>query len=204
MKHSFENAIPPHRIVLYTIIASLLPVFCAIVWTHSTLCTTENDRAQLKELGEKIQRKETAQEGNRHILTHFQGKDALFLHRCLEPLHLLSSESAILRERLSRSALPDDTHLEKRLNVLSSENAFCFVEGSTDVTPSYKETMENQNKIVEVDNADLLKVLSTLETTEECEDQQPHLIISEARLERKKGLLHETWGLMLKVLRREY
>jgi hypothetical protein len=205
VKYSFDNAIPTHRIVFYSIVASLIPVICAIAWTHSTLTNAENDKEMLKAIGEKIQIKEVTQEGNRQILLRFQKKDPLFLHRRLEPLSLLPSETSILRARLSRSALPDDTHLEKRLSLLSSENAFCFVEGSTEVTSSYKETVENQNKIVEVENADLLKVFNILDSTEDSPDpQQPHLIISEARLERKKGLFQETWSLMLKVIRREY
>ena len=205
MKHSFEDSIPTSRIVLYSIIASLLPVFFAFIWSQSSIASAEADRATLLGIGEKLQRKSAAQEKNRQILLQFRGKDPLFLHRRLEPMPLLSTETSILRSRLERSALPDDIQLEKRLNGLSSDNSLCFVEGSTDVAPMYKETVENQNKAVEVNTQDLIEILTILESQDEKDDpQKPHLIISEARIERKKGFFQETWGLMLKVLRREY
>jgi hypothetical protein len=205
VKHSFEQSIPTNRIVLYSIIASLLPVFFAILWAQSSISAAETNRATLLDIGEKLQKKSAAQDKNRQILLQFRGKDPLFLHRRIEPMPLLSTETSILRSRLARSALPDDIQLEKRLNSLSSENSFCFVEGSTDVAPMYKETIENQNKTVEVNTQDLVEILTILESQDEKDDsQKPHLIISEARIERKKGFFQETWALMLKVLRREY
>ena len=205
MKHSFEKAIPTHRIVLYSIVASLLPVFFAIVWAQSAISSAENDRETLLSIGEQLQKKSAAQERNRQILMRFRNKDPLFLHRRLESLPLLSTETSILRSRLARSALPDDVQLEKRLHTLNSENSFCFVESSTDISTNCKETLENQNKAVELSTQDLIDVLTILDTPDEKEDPlKPHLIISEARLERKKGFFQETWGLMLKVIRREY
>jgi hypothetical protein len=205
VKHSLEKTIPAHRIVLYGIIASFLPVFFAFAWAQSAISSAENDRASLLAIGERLQKKSASQERNRQILLRFREKDPLFLHRRLEPLHLLSTETSILRSRLERSALPDDAQLEKRLRALEAENSFCFIEGSTDLNATYKETLENQNKLVEVNTQDLVNVITILDTPDENDDpQKPHLIISEARLERKKGLFQETWGLMLKVIRREY
>ena len=189
MNYSFDRSIPPRRLVAYALIASLLPVVCAIVWAHSAIASAENDRAALLAIGDEIHKKSAAHEKNRQILLRFRGKDPLFLHRRLEPLSFLSGETSILQARLARSALPDDAQLDKRLRMLSSENSLCFVEGSTDVAVNYKETIENQNKPVEVDAQDLVNVLSILDNPDEQEDPlTPHLIISEARLERKKGL----------------
>lgn len=205
MKHSFDHSIPPKRIVLYSIVASLLPVIFAMYWTQSAISSAEDDRATLLSIGEQLQRKSAAQERNRQVLMRFHSKDPLFLHRRLEAFPLLSTETSVLRSRLNRSALPDDLQLEKRLHTLTSENSFCFVEGSTDVSATYKETVENQNKAVEVSSQDLVDILAILETSDEKEEpQKPHLIISEAQVDRKKGFFQETWSLMLKIIRREY
>ncbi len=205
MKHSFELTIPPHRIVIYSIIGSLLPVICAVAWTQSSIASAEIDRESLLAIGEQLHKKSGAHERNRQIILRFRGKDPLFLHRRLEPMPFLASETSILRSRLSRSALPEDAQLDKRLHALSTENALSFVEGSTDVAANYKETIENQNKSVELETQDLINVLTSLDTPDEQEDPMtPHMIISEVRIERKKGFFQETWGLILKVIRREY
>lgn len=202
---SFDKLIPPHRMVVYAIILSMLPVIMASMWTHSVISTAEADRAMLVSLGEKIQRKGASQEANRLLIQRFRNKDPLFLHKKLEPLSLLGSETSILRARLARSALPDDNQIERRLNSLTADNNLCFIEGSTEVSPVLKETLENQNKPVEVDTPDLIQLFTLLEDQDGPEDlQKPHLIISEARIERKKGMFQQTWGLTLKVIRREY
>ena len=205
MKKTLERSVPAHRVVLYAIVASLLPVVLAIAWSQSTITAAETDRDILLALGEKIEKKGASQEANRLLIERYKNKDPLFLHRKIEPLSLLSSETSILRSRLARSALPEDNQLEKRLNALNAENTLSFVEGSTDVSPILKETIENQTKPVEVDGDDLANILTLLEDQDENEElQKPHLIISEARIERRKGIFRQSWTLILKVIRREY
>ena len=204
MKKLLENSIPPQRVVLYIILASLLPVLLALIWTDSVISSAQTDRAKLLLLGEKIQKKSSTQESNRLLIQRYRHKDPLYLHRKIEPLPLLSSETSILKARLARSVLPDDNVLEKRLNSLTSDNNLCFVEGTTEVSPVMKETMENQNKPVEVDSTDLATIFTLLDDQEENDDQKPHLIIAEAKIDRRKGLFQQTWSLMLKIIRREY
>ena len=205
MKSFKEQGIPTYRCVLYAVATSLLVLLGAILWANGEASSAEEARDSLRLLGEKIQRKSALQEPNRALVQKFREKDPLFLHKTLEPLSLVGSETAILKARLSRNSLPEDNVLEKRLHFLTAENSLCFVEGSTEVAATWKETVENQNKTVEIDNDDLAKVLNILEPLEGQEDpSKPHLLISEARLERKKGLFQETWSLMLKVIRREY
>jgi hypothetical protein len=197
-------AIPPHRVVCYVILASLLPVLIALVWTDSVISSAEADQARLLLLGEKIQKKSATQETNRQIIQKYRHGDPLYLHHKIEPLPLLTSETALLKTRLTRTVLPEDNMLEKRLNALSSDNHLCFVEGTTEVSSMMKETIENQNKPVEVDSDDLATVISLLDSQDENTDQKPHLIIAEAKIDRRKGLFQQTWGFMLKIIRREY
>ncbi len=205
MKYSFEKAIPTGRLIVYSIVLSIIPVLVALAWARSAIASAQQGREALLAIGDRLQKKSAAHEQNRQVLLRFRSKDPLFLHKRLESLSFLSSETALLNKRISRSALPDDAQADKRLRTLSSENVLSFVEGSTDVAANYKETVENQTKPVEVDVQDLATILSALDTSDEPEDPlTPHLIISEARMERKKGFFQETWSLIVKVLRREY
>ena len=155
-------------------------------------------------LGDKLQEKVVQQETNRQIINHYKGKDPLFLHKKLESYQLLSSEIEKLNTQVETSALPEDVLLERRLNALThGENIFSFVESSTDVCKFYKEVVEHQTKPVEVDTNDLFNILNMIEGGKES-DTIPDLIISEARLEKHRGTLQETWSLNLNIVRREY
>lgn len=204
MNTSLKEAIPPSRIILYVILGSLLPVVAAIVWTQSTISTAEENQYLLYSLGERIQKKAATQERNRAIIQRFHGKDSLFLHHHIESLRPLSKEIAFLQEKVQKLVLPEDGLYEKRLTALTSgENNFSFTEASTEVGANYKETVENQTKPVDLDESDLQTVLTLLEGTEE-NSEKPHLIISEAHIERKKGLVKEAWNFVVKIIRREY
>jgi hypothetical protein len=169
-----KEKIPPARVILYSILGCLTIVLCSLFWMVSTINRTKNAREELLLLGEKIQLKASEQETNRRIMAQYQGKDALFLHKKLESLPLLSSEIELLKTKVAISALPEDIVLEKRLQQLTSG--------------------EN----------DLFKILSLLEGPQGEEESRPHCIISEARLDRKKTVVHEEWTLSLNIVRREY
>ncbi len=202
MTKSPQQAIPPQRIVLYTMLFSLLLIVGALWWTQSSITNAENSRATLLALGDQIQTKVSHQEQNRLTIQQFLNKDPLYLHKHLEPIQLLSYEGELARSLLAKSALPEDALLERRLQFLTSgENSLSFVEGALEMGNGYKETVEQQAKPVELSSEDLATLFSLLE---EPHDDAPHLIVSEARLERKKSVLHEVWGLSLKIVRREY
>lgn len=202
MTTSFEQAIPPQRLILYTVLCSVLLLLGAIWWTQSSISNAENSREALLSIGDQIRTKVAHQEQNRLIIQQFLGKDPLYLHTHLDTMQLLTSEIELNRSRMLKSALPEDALLERRIQFLTSgENNFSFVEGPLEIGNGYKETIEQHAKPVELNNEDLAKVFALLE---EPNDEAPHLIISEARLERKKGVLQEVWGLSLKILRREY
>lgn len=170
----------------------------------STVNHASEAQKDLRSLGVRIEKKAQEQETNRSVINHYLGKDSLFLHKKLESYPLLSSEVARLQAKVETSALPEDVLLERRLHALTrGENAFSFVESSTEVGKFYKEIVEHQTKPVEVDTQDLFNVLDILEGTQEV-DSRPDLFISEARLEKRRGTLQETWNLSLNIVRREY
>lgn len=200
-----EQHIPSNRIILCSIFGCITIIFCSFLWMTSTINSAENARNELLLLGNRIQAKVSEQETNRLIIKQYQGKDSLFLHKKLESMPLVSSEIALLKAKIAMSALPEDVLLEKRLQAItSSDNSFSFVENFTEVGKYYKEVVEHQTRPVELDTKDLFTVLTTLEGPEEGIETRPHFIISEARLERKKGIVQEEWTLNLNIVRREY
>ncbi len=195
---------PPARIIAYAILGSLLLIFISFMWMNSTINQAEDAQQELLALGEKLCTKTKEQETNRQVINQYRGKDSLFLHKKLESHPLLASEVERLRNKVAASALPEDAIFEKRLQILTNgDNAFSFVESSTEVGKIYKEVLEHQSRPVEVDTADLYTILSILEGSQDT-DSRPDLIIADASLEKRKGPLHETWSLTLNIVRREY
>jgi hypothetical protein len=202
MKISLDQSIPPQRLVVYSTLFLVLLVVGVILWTQNAISTAETNRELLLSIGDQIRTKAEHQEQNRLIICRFSNKDPLYLHKHLETMPLLSQEVEMGRAHLTKSALPEDVLIDRRVQLLTSgENNFSFIEGPLELGAAYKETIEQQSKPVEVSNEDLITILSHLE---ESRDDTPHLIISEAKLERKKGVLQEVWGINLKVIRREY
>lgn len=199
-----KEQIPPGRIIAYTILGSLTLLLLSFFWMTSTINQARGAQKELRSLEKKLKSKIREQETNRHIINHYIGKDSLFLHKKLESYPLLSSEVSRLQAKVETSALPEDALLERRLQALTNGgNSFSFVESSTEVGKFYKEVVEHQTKPVEVDTQDLFNVLDILEGSQEA-DSRPDLIISEAKIEKHRGTLQETWHLSLNIVRREY
>ncbi len=198
-------AIPPQRIILYSLIGALLFIFVCSLHTHATIEEARQQKKHLQQLGQKITTKVFHQKNNRNILLRFNKKDPLFLHKAFTSFCPLSKERDLLQKRTKKNVLPEDAFLIKRGAFLSSEeNRLVFVETSMEIGSQYKETVERQTKPVEVDSTDLEKILSLVEDPEQQDFQRPHLIVSEARIERKKGALQEAWSVHFNIIRREY
>jgi len=196
------RSIPPYRVVFYTLLGSFFLIFAAYQYTSSSIEKTLFMREQLFSLGEKIQKKRLHQTNNKMVFHHFLGKDHLFLHNKISSLSLLEKEKRFLQQRMDKLALPEDLILKKRLSIITgAENSLSFSEGPMEIGSHYKEIIEHQNKAVEIDSADLERVLSLLEGEAL---SSPHLLISEAKIERKKSVIHEVWSAFFHVLRREY
>jgi len=198
--------IPAQRLLLYTLITSIFLIGWTVLHVYSSITQTERQQNELSLLGEKITKVLFHQKNNRRILAKFKDKDPLFLQKQIEPFQLLSQEKELIQKKLSRSFLPEDVLLKKRFSFLSSaDNKLSFVESSIETGPSYKETIEHQARPVEASTQDLLSLLSILETDLSNPDEtKPHLIISEAKIERKKSLQGDVWGILLNIIRREY
>ncbi len=202
---SLLSQIPPARIVLYAVGLAMLPIILSYFYVDSLLSEASINQIELAGIQEKIAKKVLHQQSNHQVMERYKNTDALYIHKKIESLPLMQEEISYLQDRLSKSILPEDIVLERRLqNLLRTENRCVFLENAAEVGPTYKQVIECQSKPTEMDNADLNKILTYLENDDETTKDKPHLIVSEAQFDRKKTNVGDSWNVLLKILRREY
>jgi hypothetical protein len=202
---SLLSQIPQGRVVLYALGLAILPVIVSYLYVDSLLSEASTNQMELAGIQEKVAQKVLYQQSNRQVRERYKNTDALYIHKKIESLPLMQEEISYLQNRLLKSTLPEDIVLERRLqNLLRSENGCVFLETAAEVGPNYKQVIECQSKPAEMDNADLCKILTYLESDDEGNKDKPHLIISEAQFDRKKNNVGDSWNVLLKVIRREY
>ena len=88
------------------------------------------------------------------------------------------------------------------------EDEIVVVAKSCEKYNNFQETIETLAHPVEVDNSDILKILSRIEGVslhdEKPLETRPQLIITDFRIDRKKPSLYEVYALNIKILKREY
>jgi hypothetical protein len=203
------GSIPQNRLILYILLLGFIPLF--FVFSH--LNSQKKLQSKLNEHLSSLLQDVTAQQ-NRELYNHitkktFQGKDQFYLNKELESLQVLEGESEELKKILKTSFHPDEEAIRRRLHFLSSgQNAISFSEGGEKRFSFCQETTSTLAHPVEVNVSDIKKILSRIEGVEiggeKPKDSRPHLIVSEFRLHKKEGFLHETFVLNLQVIRREY
>lgn len=198
---------------LCIIACSIIFMLPFIVWYTTSLSLSQKilDAETIQEscIGLRTLAKE--QEQNRTLLNQFQNKEPLYLQRHIESLVPLKKELQELEKDPINSCLPQSREQKNRINFLcSTDSRFSFIEGKVLHTPTMKETLEVQNKTVELDQKDLERVLLLLEGStipqeaplQQILDKRPLLIIETAELERKNRLNHDVWLFKVKLLKR--
>lgn len=200
---------------LTILIFLLLLVTPFFVWylTSLSLAQKEYYASTISESCLNIQKLANEQEQNRIIIGKFQNKDPLYLQKQIEPLLLLQKEAKELESDPIFNSLPVTKDQKNRLVFLSStENRFSFAEGKVLQNQMMRETIESQNKAVELDQKDLEKILLLLEgsnipqdnSTEQILEKRPLLLTESAELERKKKGEREVWLFKTKLIKRTF
>jgi hypothetical protein len=91
----------------------------------------------------------------------------------------------------------------------SGQNAISFVEGSVKAYSDFQETQESLAHPVEADFNDIKAILSRIEGVPfddetELPQNRPHLIITDWKMEKKKGPTQEVFVVDIKLIKREY
>jgi hypothetical protein len=209
------QAISNTRKIIYILISGLLPLVFVGMHFINQSSHLSNLELALSEATELAQIKNSKEHGNKQVKALFSNVDHFYIDKQIETISLLQEETAALTALQNHGFHADEEQIKKRLQFLTNgQNKISFVEGSVKTYQSFQETTESLAHPVEVTLEDLKTILSRIEGSSIGDSALaqdpanpiscPHLIITECKLEKKKGLTQEVFSLDLKVLKREY
>ena len=201
--------IPVSRLLLYILVIGLIPIAFALFKMQSNYGALAQSRNQLEHIKESTFAHERKQSSNAAVIAHYRESDHFYIDKHLETMTLLEAEIAALQTVKQTPNYAGDEAIEKRLELLQSDNQILFNEGPVQSNAIYQETIETLAKPVEIDLTDLQRLLERIESLpvneNDITDKKPQLIILDFRLDRKAPTPnHETFLLNLKLLKREY
>jgi hypothetical protein len=202
------KSIPQKRCIIYLLLLGLVPLLSVFIWYG-------HRRDFISDLGERLGHNieavssQVAREYTNHMTRKlYRGKDPFYLNKEVESLVLLQNEIDELKKLSASSFGPEEEMCRRRLHFLTSgENGISFTESSEKHFSNTSEVVATLAHPVQVNLADLRKILTRLEAVPlegEIPLSRPHCIVSELRLEKKEGFLHEVFVLNLQVTRRDY
>jgi hypothetical protein len=197
------------RKALYLLILGLLPLFFVVLQFYSRHSYQSNLSIALDDALESAEVKEKREFSNTQVKKLFSEVDHFYIDKEIEKIALLKKETERLQKLMKGGYHPDEDEIKKQYQFLTGpQNKLSFTEGSIKSYKGFQETMESLSHPVEVNLDDLQNILGKVEgvsfSGEEVPQNRPHLIITECKLERKKGPAHDVFTLDLKVLKREY
>ena len=164
----------------------------------------------LEQLEQTALLRERKQAVNMAVRNHYRDADHFYIDKYLETLVFLEPEAESLQKIITDKNFPDDELVKKRLEMLTGPgNSLAFSEGIVQSTPIFQETTETLVHPVEVNGADLQKILTKIEGVDIGEHtaspNRPQLIILDFKLDRKNITeKNEVFVLNLKLLKREF
>ena len=203
------DKISNERKIIYLLLLGMLPIFFVSIYfyTENTYINTLSyDLDNAITLAEEKNAKEYM---NKQVKSIFKEVDHFWIDKEIETIKPLTDEAANIKDILSQGYHPNEDEMRRRINFLTSgQNNIAFTEGSIKSYKDFQETIETLSHPVDVGRRDLQSILSKIEGVSldgaEMRSGRPHLIITECKLEKKKGLSQDCLQLDLKVLKREY
>jgi hypothetical protein len=204
------NSIPQKRLLLYIILAGLIPIIIAWLLYSSELENVRNLEYKLRSVQAQAFSREKKQSLNMSLRNAHSDTDHFYIDKNLETLSLLEPEIESLKIILDNDNLPADENIKKRLETLvGGGNSLVFTEGVVQSSPSFQDVTETLVHPVEVNIADLQQILCRIEGIPigPCKPppNRPQLIILDFRLDKKTSSeKNEVFLLNLKLLKREF
>jgi hypothetical protein len=202
----FEKLGKINPVILFTLI--LLPLLFATFFFFSEYQSREEltDRFERAKRNEKMANARSLRK-ERFLQLHANA-DPYFLDREIEALPLLEKERAHLESLSRHPAFPNHQLLKKRLELIN-ENKLSFVEGAIRNMGKVKETEEKQRYPVQVDEDDLQKMLSIIESvpvgTHQVPNKSPQFVIKTFRLKKQKTELQtDVFEVEMDLLKRDF
>jgi hypothetical protein len=201
------QAISHQRQIMYLLLLGFVPLFFIVGYFFSKSAEQTAVGFDLDYAISQAAHKATKEYQNKIVKQKFQDGDHFYIDKEIETIALLSNEIEEIKLMLKQGFHQQEEALNKRLQFLTNgQNRITFVEGTIKPYATFQETIETLAHSVEVDISDLKHILAKIEgiTSETDNPARPHLIITECKIERKKGTIREIFSLDLKVLKREY
>lgn len=205
----FKN-IPISRFILYLLCMGLIPLFFTIFFFISRKHELEELQINLESIQYQTLIKEKKQALNLAVRQYFRDADHFYIDKYLETLIFLEPEIEQLQKIVQDKNFANDDRIKKRLEFLTTQsNALVFSEGVVQSFPLFQETFETLVHPVEVNVADIQKILARIEGTKmgpfTAGPHRPQLVITEFKLDKKKvNDKNEVYLLNLKLVKREF
>lgn len=204
------KSIPQSRIILYLLIAGILPVVFALFYISGELSNLEEMKNALTRVENLAFIREKKQALNMTVREHFKGADHFYVDKYLETQTFLEPETESLQKLVNNRYFAGDESVRKRLDfVTGTGNSFLFSESNVQANPFFQETTATLVHPVEVNIADLKKILSLVEGQPIGDNvpgpERPQMIILDFKMDKKEASdNNEVFLLNMKILKREY
>lgn len=204
------STIPQMRLLLYIMLAGLIPLICVVFYYFSqedTLSTLQFDVERVQQLAFNRERKQAI---NIAVKNHYRDADHFYIDKNLETLTFLEPEIDSLKKIMANPNFPNDENIKKRYETLTGPgNRMSFTEGQVLSGPFFQEVTETMIHPVEVNVADLQEILCRIEGipigTCVPPPGRPQLIIIDFKLDKKAVFeKNEVFQLNIKLLKREF
>lgn len=204
------KTIPFNRLLVYLFLVSILPLLYLLFSFFSTTSHLDELNARLERLQDQTFITEKKQALNLAVREHFREADHFYIDKYLETLLLLEPEAQMLQNLSKDKNFADDERIKKRLEYLTTHaNTLNFSEGVVQTHPFFQEVTETLVHPVEVNSADIQKILAKIEGIQIGEyapgPSRPQLIITDFQLDKKKVMdQNEVYLLNMKLIKREF
>lgn len=198
------------RIIIYCLILGLIPLLFVEMNYMSAKARQDNLSMALSEAITNATSKNAREFVNKHLKEQYRDSNHFYIDQEIETITPLKDEVQALQKILSLGFHANEDQFRRRLQFhTSGQNAISFVEGSVKAYKGFQETQESLAHSCEVDLSDVKAILSRIEGVRFSEqdtlsEQRPHLIITDWKMEKKKGLTQELYVLDVKLIKREY
>lgn len=198
------------RIIIYSLILGIIPLLFVEMNYMNAKARQDNLSIALSEAITNATNKNAQEFINKQVKEQYRNSNHFYIDQEIETISPLKDEVQALQKILSLGFHANEDLFRRRLQFhTSGQNAISFVEGSVKAYKGFQETQESLAHSVEVDLNDVKAILSRIEGIRFSEqdtlpEQRPHLIITDWKMEKKKGLTQELYALDVKLIKREY
>lgn len=202
--------IPQSRLVLYLMIAGLLPLFFVLAAVLNKINALDQLQMNLDHIEQLALAREKKQSLNMILKNSYKQADHFYIDKQLEVLNFLEPEIEILTKLINNKFFAGDETVKTRLEFLNGpSNDLLFSEGNVQNYPFFQETIGTLSHPVEVNLEDLKQILALIEGIPignlPLPPNRPQLIILDFKLDKKEGTQgNEVFLLNMKVLKREF